>query len=299
MTDRVVCRYCGSEAVVKYGLFEGIQRYWCKACERKFRANDNPFLMKTSAAQVSSALSMFFQGESINAIRENLQQQYDNYPSSQTVFAWLGKYTGIAARQFENDHPLVGNTWAAEETLTRVKGQNWWVMNILDTDTRYLLAEKLSYDRGVKDISELLKEAGCRAQKTPGMLYTGGCEVYNEVLENAFFTDSGPVKVSLHDNQSAAIVEHYHGVFEGRYRTLRGFKSPDSANRFLQGFAVFYNYLRPHEHLGGQTPAERAGVKYDCRMWADIVLKADSYGHKASADETEQPQAKSSEQPVD
>jgi len=30
------CKYCGSPNVVKFGTFNGIQRYWCKDCKRKF-----------------------------------------------------------------------------------------------------------------------------------------------------------------------------------------------------------------------------------------------------------------------
>ena len=30
------CKYCNSANVVKFGTFEGVQRYWCKDCKRKF-----------------------------------------------------------------------------------------------------------------------------------------------------------------------------------------------------------------------------------------------------------------------
>ena len=38
--NRLVCKYCGSEAVSKFGAYKGVQRYWCKACKRKFKADD-------------------------------------------------------------------------------------------------------------------------------------------------------------------------------------------------------------------------------------------------------------------
>ena len=37
----IVCKNCGSEGVVKYGTYKGIQRYYCKACKRKFKADTN------------------------------------------------------------------------------------------------------------------------------------------------------------------------------------------------------------------------------------------------------------------
>lgn len=35
------CKYCGSsEYVVKFGAYKGVQRLWCKKCQKKFSATD-------------------------------------------------------------------------------------------------------------------------------------------------------------------------------------------------------------------------------------------------------------------
>ncbi len=36
-TKAVTCKNCGSEAMVKFGTYYGVQRYWCKVCQRKFK----------------------------------------------------------------------------------------------------------------------------------------------------------------------------------------------------------------------------------------------------------------------
>ena len=71
--NNIVCKYCNSKAVVKFGTYESKQRYWCKSCKRKFIANDSLFNMKTPANQVSSAVDMFYRGMSINDIRQHLR----------------------------------------------------------------------------------------------------------------------------------------------------------------------------------------------------------------------------------
>ncbi len=38
--NNITCKYCYSPKVVKYGTFEGKQRYWCKVCKRKFVEGD-------------------------------------------------------------------------------------------------------------------------------------------------------------------------------------------------------------------------------------------------------------------
>ncbi len=59
VSSNITCKYCGAEAVVKFGTYKGVQRYWCKVCQRKFKADDSLFHMKTDAKQVSSGASQF------------------------------------------------------------------------------------------------------------------------------------------------------------------------------------------------------------------------------------------------
>jgi len=39
--ETLTCKHCGCDEVVKYGKFQGIQRYWCKRCRRKFTGVDS------------------------------------------------------------------------------------------------------------------------------------------------------------------------------------------------------------------------------------------------------------------
>jgi len=82
----IICKHCGSVGVVKFGSYKGVQRYWCKVCKRKFKADDTLFHMKTPANQVSSALNTYYEGMSTKAIRRHLQQEYDNSPSTATIY---------------------------------------------------------------------------------------------------------------------------------------------------------------------------------------------------------------------
>jgi len=37
MENEIRCPYCDNEGVLKYGKYKGVQRYWCKMCQRKFK----------------------------------------------------------------------------------------------------------------------------------------------------------------------------------------------------------------------------------------------------------------------
>jgi len=36
----LTCPHCGSNKVIKYGVYEGVQRYYCNVCKRKFKADE-------------------------------------------------------------------------------------------------------------------------------------------------------------------------------------------------------------------------------------------------------------------
>lgn len=56
----IACKYCGSKNVIKWGTFRGIQRFWCKDCQRKFADNDALPNMQTPIEQIGSAVGMYY-----------------------------------------------------------------------------------------------------------------------------------------------------------------------------------------------------------------------------------------------
>ena len=125
------CKNCGSHKVVRFGTYKGVQRYWCKECKRKFKADGALFHMKTPANQVSSALNMYYEGMSIKAIRRLLQQEYNNAPSTATIYEWIMKYTQYATDSIKGYQPKVGDTWIADETVLKLKEKVSWLVNQL------------------------------------------------------------------------------------------------------------------------------------------------------------------------
>jgi len=43
-----------------------------------------------------------------------------------------------------------------------------------------------------------------------------------------------------------------------RNKVMRGLKSEDTP--IAKGFQIYYNFVKPHQSLNGQTPAEKAGI---------------------------------------
>ena len=150
------CKYCQSENIIRYGKYKEVQLYYCKDCYSKFKDDDTLFHMKTPANQVSSALNMYYEGMSIKAIRRNLKQEYGNMPSTATIYEWVQKYTQYATDSIKGYEPKkIGETWIADETVIEIDGQNVWLFDIIDYDSRFLLATRISRSRTTRDAQML------------------------------------------------------------------------------------------------------------------------------------------------
>jgi len=68
------CKYCGSYHAVRFGRSKDtqLQRLLCRDCNKTFMDTDSLAGMKTPARQVASALNMYYEGMSLNAIRRHL-----------------------------------------------------------------------------------------------------------------------------------------------------------------------------------------------------------------------------------
>ena len=285
--NTIYCKYCQSQNVRKYGHYGDTQYYYCNDCRRKFAANNYLFHMKTPTNQVSSALDMYYKGLSIDEIREHLQSEYDNTPSPSTVYKWVEKYTDAAVKECSKLHPKVGDTWVADETYVRVdkskskvdnpytksRKAKWVIFwDIIDSDTRFLLASLITTTRGAEDARLLMEKAAEVAGKAPKVVVTDKLAAYLDGTELAFGSDSTHKQGSPFDVvNNTNLIERLHGTIKERTKVMRGLRTIDTAKRFLDGWMVYYNYMKPHEVLNSKTPAEAAKCNYKFRDWVDIT----------------------------
>lgn len=51
---------------------------------------------------------------------------------------------------------------------------------------------------------------------------------------------------------------------------MRGLKTINTS--VLPGYQIYHNYMRPHEGLGGKTPAEKCGIKIEGdNKWKTLI----------------------------
>ena len=96
---------------------------------------------------------------SYKQIAENMVEMYDiPEPSKATIYEWVRDNTAVALREMENHKAQTGDEWVADEMQVTVDGQKYWNWNVMDTDTRYILASHLSKRRDARAATAVMRK---------------------------------------------------------------------------------------------------------------------------------------------
>ena len=231
----MMCKYCQSENVRKYGKYKETQYYYCNDCKRKFSNPDAIPKMQYSTSKVADAISMYFEGMSLKEIRRNFIQQHNDYISDVTVLNWVNRFTDLAVKEADKYKPDVGSIWVADETVLDIDGKNIWLWDIIDSETRFLITTHMSYTRTTKDAQTLMKKAYERTGKIPRVIYTDKLRAYLDGIELTFGADTkhgqgGPFDVEKNTNK----IERFHSTLKSRTKVMRGLHTVASAQQYLR-----------------------------------------------------------------
>jgi transposase-like protein len=269
--EPILCKWCGSVEIKKYGLSGGTQEYFCLSCKRKFTNNDNPIGKRSTVEDIGTSISAYYDGLSFNDIARHLKES-GNEVSESTVYRWVLSYAQKAIRLADTYHPKVGNIWIGDETVIKFNNQNYWLWDIIDKKTRFLIASYLSENRGAAQAQRLMEIAYKRAGVNPSVIITDKLRAYLDGIETVFGGYTEHIQSSpFADEDNTNVIERMQGTIKDRTKVLRGFKTFETALIIMDGFLIHYNYFKPHLSLQGKTPAEMAGIKLPFKTWTEFV----------------------------
>jgi len=271
--EEIVCKFCNSPEIVRNGTRKGTQYWLCKNCGRGFVANKALPKMKYPTEAIGSALYMYFTGSSLNDIRRHVEQQYKALPSDSAIYGWVTRFSKLASDEAKKHKPEnIGDVWIADELYLSLSGKRYYLWDIIDSKTRYLIATYLSPKRGSQQAKKLMELASERAGKVPKVVITDSLGSYLDGIELAYGSETKHIQsqpFAKHD--STNLIERWHATLRERTKVMWGMKKPDTTRLILDGFLVFYNYFRPHESLNEKTPSEVAGIQFPYKNWLDVV----------------------------
>ncbi len=152
--------------------------------------------------------------------------------------------------------------WHSDEMKVKVKGEWKWIWNVMDNETRFLLACKLTESRTLKETRIPIKEARERAGKRPEIFITDGLATYPKATLKEFGLAKNGRHHRYRDFQTAPnnnMVERFNGTVRDRLKVMRGLENKQGTEDLCAGFQIYYNYLREHSSLG-TTPAMACNI---------------------------------------
>ena len=228
--------------------------------------------MKTPAKQIASALGMYYGGMPLDAIQQQFKQDHDLDMSESNYWNWVKRFTKEAVRQAKDFKPEVGSVWVADETYMKLGKRNIYFWDIIDADTRFILATHVSFNRGTRDAQYLMTKARERAGKAPSKVVTDKLRSYLDGIELTFGADTehrqgGPFNIENNTN----LIERFHRTLEQRTKVFQKYKNISDIKLLTDGWLINYNYFKQHEGIGDIPPAQAKTKVVPFKDWNDVV----------------------------
>ena len=228
--------------------------------------------MKTPSSKIASALGMYYGGMPLDAIQQQFKQDHDLDMSESNYWNWVKRFTKEAIKQSKDFKPNVGSVWVADETYMKLGKRNIYFWDIIDADTRFILATHVSFTRGTRDAEKLMVKARERAGKAPSKVVTDKLRAYLDGIELTFGADTehrqgGPFNIENNTN----LIERFHRTLEQRAKVFQKYKNITDIKLLTDGWLINYNYFKQHEGIGDIPPAQSRTKVVPFKDWNDIV----------------------------
>jgi len=230
--------------------------------------------MRFSAEQIAASINMFYEGLSIDAIRRHLESLYNICPSDSTVYAWIVRFTEVAAKEVKISNVKVGDFWIVGETVLNInEGKDVWLWDIIDDKTRFLLASLMPSSRTMQNARQLMSRAVKAAGHPPKILNLDKRKAHLDGIEIVFGDDtSHPQQEGFMVEPNMNMIERFHGTLEARTKVIRRMKKNETAKLIMEGWLVHYNFFRPHHELKNKTPGEVAQATFPYKSWQELII---------------------------
>jgi transposase-like protein len=273
------CKYCGSERVIKKGFVQKKQLFKCKNCGRRFFQNGKFSKMRTDKNMIVAALNFYYDGLSLRKAQRNLEQIFGEKVSQVTILNWIVKYAKLVREYVTTLTPQLSGLWHEDETMLSCEGRNIWFWEMIDEDTRFMVASHVSGTRTFEDTVAIFKKGFEQSKVRPRAVFVDGSHVYRPAFNKVFYTlrkNTRPElvqRVGIRARETNNLVERLHGTLKDRTKPMRGLKSFESTKSLLEGYAIHYNFVRPHQSLNGKTPAQASRTEAPS-SWKGLIEQA-------------------------
>jgi transposase-like protein len=272
------CERCHSSDVIQSGHRRNksgvVRRFRCKTCGAYFSGKEGFHKRRSDPDMIAKALDLYFRGTSLRQVADHFAQAYGLKVSDTTVYRWVTHYSALAAEWMESQDAKVGETWHVDERVVNVNGEHHYLWNVMDSETRFLLASRISKGRGIPEARAAFRDAKATTDVRPTEVRSDGFGAYPYAIKREFgrnlsgkaarragtnYANPHRVVPSIRAPESNNLLERLNGTSKDRTKTMRAYDNDRGAAALSVGWQVHYNFVRNHLALG-TTPALAAGL---------------------------------------
>ena len=293
-STKIVCESCRSGSVIAKGKRHNrsgdVQTYLCQTCGHRFTGRDGFQRRRMDPEKIALALDLYFRGLSVRKVSEHFRQAYNLKISHVAVYRWLVHYGKIAAEWMDAQGARTGDRWHIDETVVNVGGENTYLWNVLDSESRFLLATHISRNRDMDNTRAPIRKAKGVTPDRPVDVLSDGMNSYPVAIGKELGRRATPFDDPKHVHggrfnphhrvpsirapESNNRIERFHGTEKERTKVMRAFDNEQGASNLADGFRVHYNLVRDHQTLG-MTPGEAVGIPIGPGFkWQKVIEEA-------------------------
>jgi transposase-like protein len=230
--------------------------------------------MKHDPRGITTAMQLYFSGESLRNVAKSLRL-LGMEVTHQTVYNWITKYTNLMQKYLDKITPQVGDIWRADEVFIKIRGDMKYLFALMDDESRFLIAQEVADTKHAHDATNLFRMGKEVTQTKPAIIITDGLRSYHDAYMKEFHARAQPRtthirNITLRGEKNNNKMERLNGEIRDREKVMRGLKKKDTV--ILKGYQLFHNYIRSHQGLEGQTPADKAGIKIEGdNKWITLI----------------------------
>jgi len=272
------CTRCYDSNTIRYGKTKKGKQLWhCKNCNKRFYEKVKEKNLRYDPKIITFSLDLYFSGLSLRKVARSLNDHFNLNMDHSTIYYWIKKYIPqitTAMNDLMIDKPMKIHI---DEIFIKTRNEDKkiaYLWNVMDRDTRFMLASEISQDRDTQAAIYALKQAIRQMKYDPEVIVTDDYKAYFSALKMKEFRDIPHEHGTLthaHNN----IVERLNGTCREKFKVMRGVKTSNSI--IPHGMMINYNFIRPHMSLDGETPAVAAGVMKDKVTWSELFNKCEIF----------------------
>ncbi|MBU2576153.1 MAG: DDE-type integrase/transposase/recombinase [Nanoarchaeota archaeon] len=237
--------------------------------------------MRNHPKKITASIDLFFGGLSTRKVQAHLKAFFPHNCTNMTVYNWVIKYSKKISKFADGLKLEVGAELQIDEQSHNRLGNQNWLIDSIDSKTRFVVASSFRVSRGQEEIKEVLSLAKYKTKGSITTITSDGHRVYPRCVKKIFGWNNKERKFNVFHNIVNASkgqgfnvpIERFHNNVRDRTKIMRGFYgSVESADAILKGFVVYYNFIRKHQGINCSPFELATDIKLkNPNRWMDLI----------------------------